>query len=636
MFCNLCGTNLIDGSLRCSKCKNFFPINLEERNYKVILASFSDYTAKKETAKYLASRSKDIDLKTALSRLEKLPLVLSNKISKSKAVEFEKNFTKLGARIKFVPIIENPADKQKLIEELKRPLKRSYLEEKKLEIPKSVERLETEIQSSNPKLKLFIIPMVLFLLVLALVLMYINFYKGKKPYGPGISPTSPTETSPEPVTPLTPETVPEKDGTKTIPDKGDGKTAPLVNPEILKENPKRLNPDLVADLTSTLNTEAIELFTKGSYEEALEKFLTALASNPNDATLKSNVAICYSILGWQELTNNDTEMAKTHFTNSLLYSHSDSSTYKGLGRAYELQGELDSAEENYRTAIELNPNDDELIMHLGLVLYQNNKLGEALEYLKQYYDRYPDDVNAKNLIAKIELEYSVEETYDIKEGSHFIVKYEGGSREVVGKFLLTTLEQVYETVGVNLGRYPTKKITVVLYSNKEFKDVTRSPDWAGALFDGKIRIPIKGLSGRTNELTRMVTHEYTHAVIFDIAGPNCPVWLHEGMAQYMEKADVAKADELILEYYKRYEDIPSLKDFSGGFMGLGNNEAYFAYMLSLSGTNYLIKTYGMSFIRELLIGLGEGKEFDEAFYDVYLVSFDDFMSRWKNKMRNKL
>jgi tetratricopeptide (TPR) repeat protein len=639
MFCNLCGTNLIDGSLQCSKCKNFFPINLEERNYKIILASFSDYSAKKETAKYLASRSKDIDLKTALSRLEKLPLVLSNRISKSKAVEFEKNFTKLGARIKFVPIIENPTDKQKLIEELKRPIKRSYLEEKKLEIPKSVERLETEIQSSNPKLKLFIIPMVLLLLVLALVLMYINiqnFSKRNKPEGPGISPTSPTETSPEPATPLTPETVPEKDNTKTIPDKGDGKTALPVNPEILKKPPKKLNPDLVADRTSTLNTEAIELFTKGSYKEALEKFLTALASDPKDATLKSNVAACYSVLGWQELEKGDTEKAETHFINSLLYSDSDSLTYKGLGRAYELQGELDSAEQYYRTAIELNPNDDDLIMYLGLVLYQNNKLGEALEYLKEYSDRYPDDVNAKNLIAKIELEYSVEETYDIKEGSHFIVKYEGGSREVVGRFLLTTLEQVYETVGVNLGRYPTKKITVVLYSNKEFKDATRSPDWAGALFDGKIRIPIKGLSGRTNELTRMVTHEYTHAVIFDIAGLNCPVWLHEGMAQYMEKADVAKADELILEYYKRYEDIPSLKDFSGGFMGLGDNEAYFAYMLSLSGTNYLIKTYGMSFIRDLLTGLGEGREFDEVFTDVYFITFDSFMSRWKNKLKNKL
>ncbi len=633
MFCNLCGTNLIDGSLQCNKCKNFFPTNLEERNYKVILASFSDYNAKKETAKYIASRSKDVDLKTALSRLDKLPIVLSKKTTKSKAVEFERNFTKLGARIKFVPIIENPTDKQRLIEELKRPLKRSYLEDKKLEIPESVETLETKTQSSNSKLKFFTFLMAFLLMILALVFMYGNyqkFFEENKPTGPGFSPAPPTETSPEP---STPETVPEKDG--IVPDKDDGKTAP-VNPKILKRDPEVIIPDLATNSTSTLNSEAIELFNKGFYKEALEKFLSALASNPDETTLKSNVAICYSAMGWQELKKGDNEKAKAHFTSSLVYSNSEYSTYKGLGRVYELQGNLDSAEKYYRAAMKLNPNDDELMMYLGLVLYHRERLEEALEYVREYSKRHPDDKDAMKYLAKIELEYSIEGNYDTKEGSHFIVKYEGGAREVVGSFLLTTLEEVYETVGANLGRYPTKKITVVLYTDKEFKDATKSPDWAGALFDGKIRIPIKGLSGKTKELTNLVAHEYTHAVIYDITGPGCPVWLHEGLAQYMEGADVAKADELVLEYYKQYNDIPSLKNFSEGFMGLSSNKAYFAYMLSLSGTNYLIKTYGMSFIRDLLTGLGDEKEFDEAFTDVYFITFDSFMSRWKNKLKNKL
>ena len=626
MFCNLCGTNLIDGSLQCNKCKNFFPINLEERDYKVILASFSNYNAKKETARYISSRSKGIDLKTALTRLDKLPLVLSSKTPKSKAVEFEQNFTKLGARIKFVPIIKNPADKQRLIEELKRPIKRSYLEDKKLEIPESVEVLETKTTSSNSNLKFFIFAMVSLLMMLALGLMYVKylkFYDENRSTGPGVSPTPPTETSPEPSTP------------ETSPDKNDGTTTP-VNPEILKRDTEIIIPDLATNHTSTLTSEAIELFNKGFYEEALEKFLLALASNPDDTTSKNNVAICYSALGWQELSKNDIEKAKTHFTSSLVYSNSEYLTYKGLGRVSEIQGELDSAEKYYRTAMKLNPNDDELMMYLGLVLYHRERLGEALELVREYSKRHPDDKDAMKYLAKMELEYSVEGNYDTKEGSHFVVKYEGGAREVVGSFLLTTLEEVYETVGVNLGRYPAKKITVVLYTDKEFKDATRSPDWAGALFDGKIRIPIKGLSGKTKELTNMVTHEYTHAVIYDITGPRCPVWLHEGLAQYMEGANVADADALVLEYYKRYNDIPSLRDFSGGFMGLGTNEAYFAYMLSLSGTNYLIKTYGMSFVRDLLTSIGDGKEFDEAFTDVYFITFDSFMSRWKNKLKNKL
>jgi len=285
--------------------------------------------------------------------------------------------------------------------------------------------------------------------------------------------------------------------------------------------------------------------------------------------------------------------------------------------------------------MKLNPEDDDTMMSLGSVLYQQEKLEEALVFIKRYSEKHPDDELAKKYLAKIEREHSIEGTFDTKEGSHFIIKYEGGSREVVGNFLLTTLEEVYEKVGVTLGRYPTKKLTVVLYTNKEFKEATKTPDWAGAIFDGKIRIPIKGLSGKTNELTAVVTHEYTHAVIYDIAGTGCPVWLHEGLAQYMEGKSTAEADALVLEYYRQYKDIPSLKQFSGGFIGLGTTQAYFAYMYSLSGTNYLIRTYGIGFIRDLLEAIGEGKEFDEAFTETYYITFDSFMARWKNNLNNK-
>ncbi|MBN1571680.1 MAG: tetratricopeptide repeat protein [Deltaproteobacteria bacterium] len=629
MFCNLCGTNLPDGSLQCSKCKNFFPINLEERSYKVILESFTDYNAKKETAKYLASRSKESNLKSILLRLDNLPLVISNRMPKGRAAELERNFTKLGARVKFVPVIESPEDKQRLIEELRRPLKRSYLNEMKLEIPESVEKLEAETKSINPSLRYFILLLVFLLIGLSLAFMYQyykKFYETNQPIGPGVSPTSPAETPSEaPVSPL-PETTPEE--------KNEGEN-PTIDTGTLKKEPEIEIPDLTAKSSRSSYAEGVELFQKGRFEEALKIFLKALGENPNDTALKRSVSICYSAMGWQELKKNNIEGAKVHFSNSLHYSNQEFSTYKGLGRISEVEGDLRSAEKYYRTAMKLNPEDDDILMYLGYVLYQQEKLEEALVFIKRYSEKHPNDELAKQYLAKIEREYSIEGAFDKKEGSHFVIKYEGGSREVVGNFLLTTLEEVYEKVGVTLGRYPTKKLTVVLYADKEFKEATKTPDWAGALFDGKIRIPIKGLTGKTEELTAMVTHEYTHAVIFDIAGSGCPVWLHEGLAQYMEGKSTVEADELVLEYYRRYKDLPSLRQFSGGFMGLGTTQAYFAYMYSLSGTNYMIKTYGIGFIRDLLEAIGEGKEFDEAFTETYYITFDSFMNRWKNSLKNK-
>jgi tetratricopeptide (TPR) repeat protein len=628
MFCNLCGTNLPDGSLQCSKCKNFFPINLEERNYKVILDSFTGYNAKKETAKYLASRSKDGNLKTILAKLDNLPLVISGRTPKGRAVELERSFTKLGARVKFVPVIESPQDKQKLIEELRRPIKRSYLNETKLDIPKSVEKLETETKTSNPSLKYLILLMIFLLIGLSLAFMfqyYKKFYETNRPVGPGASPPPPEETTPE-----TPDVPPPE----TSPDTNEGGDTSIDTGALDKE-PEIEIPDLAAKSSRSLYAEGAQLFEEGRFEEALKVFLKALDKNPTETALKRSVAICYSAMGWQELKKNNIEEAKGHFMSSLSYSDREYTTYKGLGRIYEVEGDLSYAEEYYKTALELNPDDDDLMMYIGSVLYQQEKLEEAMIFIKRYSEKHPEDDLAREYLAKIEREYSIEGSFDKKEGSHFIVKYEGGSREVVGNFLLTTLEEVYEKVGVTLGRYPTKKLTVVLYTNREFKEATKTPDWAGAIFDGKIRIPIKGLTGKTRELTTVVTHEYTHAVIYDIAGPGCPVWLHEGLAQYMEGKSPAEADEIVLEYYRRYKEIPSLKQFSGGFMGLGTNQAYFAYMYSLSGTNYLIKNYGMGFIRDLLEAIGEGKEFDEAFKEIYYISFDSFMARWENSLKNR-
>ena len=176
MFCNQCGTNIPDNSPRCKKCGTFFPKNLGDYNYKVILTSFLDYNSKKETAKYLASKSKNGDLKAILAKVDKLPLVLMNKISREKAINIEKTFLKHGARLKFVPVIESPKDKKRLIVELKKPIKRSYLEEKPLEMPESVERLETVAKSYKVRWG-FIIALISMITLFFTFFLLPKFYK---------------------------------------------------------------------------------------------------------------------------------------------------------------------------------------------------------------------------------------------------------------------------------------------------------------------------------------------------------------------------------------------------------------------------------------------------------------------------
>src|SRR6202011_4017483 len=93
-----------------------------------------------------------------------------------------------------------------------------------------------------------------------------------------------------------------------------------------------------------------------------------------------------------------------------------------------------------------------------------------------------------------------------------------------------------------------------LYTNQTFVDITRAPAWVGALNDGRIRVPVEGLTSMTEELARVLMHELTHSFVGQKTGGHCPVWLQEGIAQYMEgKRSHKMAGALAAAYAKHME-----------------------------------------------------------------------------------
>ena len=64
-----------------------------------------------------------------------------------------------------------------------------------------------------------------------------------------------------------------------------------------------------------------------------------------------------------------------------------------------------------------------------------------------------------------------------------------------------------------LGEYPVHTIVAVLYTEQQFRDITRAPQWSGGQYDGRIRIPVAGAAQKPELFERVMTHELTHAVI---------------------------------------------------------------------------------------------------------------------------
>ena len=63
---------------------------------------------------------------------------------------------------------------------------------------------------------------------------------------------------------------------------------------------------------------------------------------------------------------------------------------------------------------------------------------------------------------------------------------------------------------------------------------TLAHGWVGALFDGKIRLPVAMPSSDGPGLERLIMHEYAHDAIHDLSRGRAPRWLHEGLAQLLE------------------------------------------------------------------------------------------------------
>ena len=221
------------------------------------------------------------------------------------------------------------------------------------------------------------------------------------------------------------------------------------------------------------------------------------------------------------------------------------------------------------------------------------------------------------------------------EGYHFTIHYRGGVNAVAGHTIAILLEEAYISVGGDFDYYLDEKIEAFLYARERFRDITRSPAWAGAIYDGAIKIPAGGITEKTDLLEKVLFHEYTHAVVHRLSRGRAPTWLNEGIAQYEE----GKRQERYISHLRKIlsgQPKISLRRLEGSFLGLNQENAAAAYLLSLSATEYLVREFGVTAIRYILDELGKGSNLEEALSSVIYTSYDDLEKNWLLSLRRTL
>jgi hypothetical protein len=71
-----------------------------------------------------------------------------------------------------------------------------------------------------------------------------------------------------------------------------------------------------------------------------------------------------------------------------------------------------------------------------------------------------------------------------------------------------------------------------------------------------------------------------------------------------------------------------LRRIEDSFSGLSDRNVGVAYQESYSAVSYLIETYGLYRIKEMLESLSKGTDINQAFKDAFSKTYADFISEW--------
>ena len=312
--------------------------------------------------------------------------------------------------------------------------------------------------------------------------------------------------------------------------------------------------------------------------------------------------------GFAALQKNDADRAASAFRRALAAEPDNPVALYGAGAAAAVLGRHTDAIAFLKRSLQIEPRLVQTSMLLGDIAYHQGDLSFAIKTYENALALAPGNVELRERLAAWRSEATVHNNQRAFKDDRFTILFDGPANRALAERATTVLRDAFWRIGQTLGSYPSNPINVVLYTDKQFHDITGAPEWAGGGFDGQIRMPVGGAVQNLREFDRVLTHELTHAMLYSIAARNVPAWLHEGLAMYFEGNDPAQSEKR-LAAARAFVPLANLQH---GFSGLTSKQADLAYEMSAFAAGALLTRLGQGNLRFVLQDLDRGIELDMA------------------------
>jgi tetratricopeptide (TPR) repeat protein len=411
-------------------------------------------------------------------------------------------------------------------------------------------------------------------------------------------------------------------------------------PEPEPKQTRLIDPSVVPETTHHERLETIrDDIEKGSVQEAEAKLSDLPAAITADKTTRPYVAVLWNNLGIQQEKSGGTAVSIKAFKKAASLDAKNPVVQLNLAHAYWELRDPAMTQDFLEKLVVLAPNEPFPHLALADLFQEQDQLGEAARHLDQAIARADKDPAVQSYLrtvtAKVRRTEKFENRLASRESAHFTVKFDGETDQATWAAALEILEEAYREIGQKFGHFPSKPIVVVLHTTSTFQSATGSPLWADGLFDpvlGRIQVPAQDALADQAWLTRVLRHEFVHALLHDQLGPAdsaVPTWLNEGLAMELSGDRWSDLDQAMKQEFTLIP-LPALE---GAWGGLPADTATVAYLEAHSAVHYLVDRFGMHRVQGLLTHLKARQALSAAMQSQLSLSYEQFQSRWMNQLQ---
>jgi len=392
------------------------------------------------------------------------------------------------------------------------------------------------------------------------------------------------------------------------------------------------------------------LWTKGMFADAAAAFATGETRNPRDAAWPQALAECLAAEGMHQEALDALERCRAIAPLSQEAAFRRRTSRLAVGFAKAGAGDPWTARQLADATLQDFPGDSlaELLQGYGWAM--EGALPKAEEVLTKLVGAHPGQVEAYPLLvqcafrrgdaseatrwidalAKLDpghegLALWREQAVQLQSGrgafsSRLRVTCDGNCPLGIEREVLDAAEMSWTALAQDIGRAPTEPVSIRIVA-----EGTMPTEWAEAVFDGQVRLPLS-VAQSAEERVHVLRHEMAHAFLVDFSAGRIPLWMNEGLAQWLEgRRPTSLPDARTAAWL---DELPGRRNF----MDLSSDQADLAYSYSLAVTGELMLLHGSTTVLRYLDLLAGGSPEPQCFQQAFGRTYHDLSERIRERM----